>query len=377
MEQRLQKALAAGGVASRRHAEELIAQGRVRVDGRVVTTPGTLVDPERQKLSVDNKPVAAPPETRRYIALHKPVGFVSTVWDRHAKQKVTDLVRLPGVRLVPVGRLDADSEGLLLLSDDGDFIFRVTHPSQSVGKVYLATVKGKPTDETLQRLSKGLILPGEKVATSPAGARYVGRGAESGTHLVELTLHEGRNRQVRRMLDTVGHPVVRLIRTRIGPIRLGTLQAGEWRDLTTEEVALILRGEDAVAAAVAAPPAADEKAKAPPKARNLASKSGRAGAPATTAGAKRPPAQGGRSGSGGDNRRAQTRGGPQEEKRSNETGYRGGSRPGPGQDNGKPAPKRVQVHEDRLDGRVPPRGQRDAPDRRGGQGHRPGFGNHR
>jgi pseudouridine synthase len=272
------------------------------------------VDPLTQAITLDGRPVRAAPETRHYIALHKPAGYVSTVRDRHAPQKVTDLVSLPGVRLVPVGRLDADSEGLLLLSDDGDFVYRVTHPSQSVGKTYHATVKGTPDPDKLKRLARGVSLDGRP--TAPADVRKLGRGPEPGTSVVELILHEGRNRQVRRMLETVGHPVLRLVRTRIGPVPLGDLPPGAWRELTPGEVRL-LRGIDGVA------PAAAEKEK------------------------------------------------------GNETRRSGRSRPGPGPDHGKSAAPRIQVHQDRVDGRVPPRGQRDAADRRGGQGRRPHPGDHR
>jgi len=325
MQQRLQKALAAAGVASRRHAEALIAAGRVRVDGTVVTTPGTLVDPETQEVAVDGAAVAA--QTKRYyVALHKPIGYVSTVADRHAPKKVTELVKIPGARLVPAGRLDADSEGLLLLSNDGDFIYRVTHPSQSLSKTYHATVQGTPTAETIRKLGRGLMLPGEERATAPAGARRLGRGPELGTSVIELVLHEGRNRQVRRMLERVGHPVLRLVRVRVGPVALGDLAPGAWRELTSREVRLIQKGP------VVAPPA--EAPRRPRQEDAVSTKN---------------PHRGGSVG--------------------NETRYRGGSRPGPGQDHRKPAPGRVQVHQDRVNGRVPARGQRDAPDRRGGKGH--------
>jgi pseudouridine synthase len=328
MQQRLQKALAAAGVASRRHAEALIAAGRVRVDGAVVTTPGTLVDPDTQKIAVDGKPVETQ-ATKHYIALHKPVGYVSTVADRHAPKKVTELVQIPGARLVPAGRLDADSEGLLLLSNDGEFIYRVTHPSQSLGKTYHATVQGTPTAETIRKLARGLMLPGEERETAPAGARKLGRGPEPGTSVVELVLHEGRNRQVRRMLERVGHPVLRLVRVRVGPVALGDLASGAWRELTSREVRLIQKGSPATAA----PPA-----EAPRRLRRQ-----------EDAVSTKNPHRGGSVG--------------------NETRYRGGSRPGPGQDHRKPAPGRVQVHQDRVNGRLPARGQRDAPDRRGGKGH--------
>lgn len=199
------------------------------------------MDTDTQTVLMDGQAIRA--EKHWYIALNKPIGYVSTVFDKHAPRKVTDLVRLPGnPRLVPAGRLDADSEGLLLLSNDGDFVYKVTHPSQSLGKTYQATVKGTPTDEAMRTLSKGLMLPGEDRATAPAQARKVAKGEQSGTFIVELVLSEGRNRQVRRMLDTVGHSVLRLVRTRIGPIWLQDLPEGHWRELSPGEVRLIQEG---------------------------------------------------------------------------------------------------------------------------------------
>jgi pseudouridine synthase len=201
-----------------------------------------MANPYTQRVTVDGRQIDTTGTRRYYVALHKPVGYVSTVADRHAEKKVTDLVHIPGARLVPAGRLDADSEGLILLSNDGDFIYRVTHPSQSLGKLYQATVKGKPSDEAIKTLTKGLAI-GEGEVTAPAQAQLIGRGQEGGTWIVELTLGEGRNRQVRRMLDTVGHPVIRLVRLRVGPVRLGILEPGKWRELTADEVRRILTGD--------------------------------------------------------------------------------------------------------------------------------------
>jgi 23S rRNA pseudouridine2605 synthase len=321
MEQRLQKALAAAGVASRRKAEEMIAAGRIRVDGVVITAPGSLVDPDSQKIEVDGKPVATKTE-RYYVALHKPVGYVSTVVDRYAEKKVTDLVQIPGARLVPAGRLDADSEGLLLLSNDGDFIYKVTHPSQSLGKTYLATVEGRPNDDAIKKLSNGLLLPGEDRETAPAMARRVRRGPEPNTTVVELILHEGRNRQVRRMLERVGHPVLRLVRVQVGPVFIGNLEPGAWRQLTPREVRAIQGGEQ-------------EKS-------------------------SRKPARSGQPLPQNKEERGSTKNQRQEESVGNETGDRGSARPRPGQDNGKSVARRVQVHENRVNGRVSPRGEHHA-----------------
>jgi 23S rRNA pseudouridine2605 synthase len=309
------------------------------VDGQVVTTQGTLVDPDTQTIEVDGK--AIPKGAKRYyIALHKPVGYVSTVSDKHAPQKVTDLVQIPGARLVPAGRLDADSEGLILLSNDGDFVYKVTHPSQSLGKTYEATVEGKPDDSVIEKLSRGLLLPGEERKTAPAAARWLRRGPTPNTSVVELILHEGRNRQVRRMLERVGHPVIRLVRVQVGPISLGKLEPGAWRRLTPQEVKTILGGESATAGKTATSAASKSTGKRP------------TGKPSV-----RPPKE----------ERYSTKNQRQEESGVNETGHRGSSRPGPRKDNGKPAQKRVQVHQDRLDGRVSARGQRHPAHRRRGE----------
>ncbi len=214
-----------------------------------------LVDTEKQTIEVDGQPLKTQVK-RYYIALHKPIGYVSTVADRFAEKKVTDLVQIAGARLVPAGRLDADSEGLILLSNDGDFVYKVTHPSQSLGKTYRVTVQGNPDAEKMARLSRGLMLPGEKRSTAAAGAKWLGRGPNK-TSIVEIVMHEGRNRQVRRMMEVVGHPVVRLIRIRVGPVWLGDLQAGQWRELSGREVEEILAVEGA--APEASRPAAENR----------------------------------------------------------------------------------------------------------------------
>lgn len=369
MQQRLQKAIAAAGIASRRHAEELIAAGKVRVDGKVIREMGVLVDPKTQNITVDGKPLESGGE-KRYIALHKPVGYVSTLSDPYVDKKVTDLVPIPGVRLVPAGRLDADSEGLILLSNDGDFVYKVTHPSQSLGKTYLATVEGVPVKQTVQKLAKGLMLEGEERPTAPAGAKYLGPGPEPNTSIVELTLHEGRNRQVRRMLDRVGHPVLRLIRVRVGPVALGDLAPGAWRDLTRAEITRIRQGGKAANnTAVPDKSGTAEKPRpgrpgAKPIYRKPIEEPGGSTAKHRTEIQRKPSPRTPPPGARVERDRAQ---GPKGEVQ-NETGNRGRSRPGPGQDNRKPAPKRVQIHQDRVNGRVPSRGEHNPPHRRGGKG---------
>lgn len=312
---RLQKALADAGVAARRRAEEMIAAGRVKVNGAVVTTPGVKVSPETDAILVDGAPL--PKLTRRwYVALHKPVGVVSTVRDRFAKVTVVQLVDVPkGVRLVPVGRLDAESEGLILLSDDGAFVQAVTHPSKSLGKTYIVTVKGTPSPDAIKSLTRGLLMDGETRKTAPARVKLLPRERwhEKGTRVLEIVLHEGRNRQIRRMLDTVGHTVLKLLRVSVGSVELGSLASGAWRELTAEEVRTLM---------------------------------GVHTAPEPVAG----------------------------EERKHEARHRGGTRPRPRQDRGESPPKRIQVHENRIDGGIPPRGQRDIADRlrRKGHGKSPG-----
>lgn len=358
MWQRLQKVIAAAGVASRRHAEELIAQGRVKVNGEIIREMGTMVDPETQEILVNGQRLEITVE-KRYIALHKPVGYVSTVSDPYAEKKVTDLVQIPGVRLVPAGRLDADTEGLILLSNDGDFVFKVTHPSQSLGKTYLATVEGFPTKKAVLKLGRGLMLEGETRPTAPAGARFTGNGPEPHTSIIELTLHEGRNRQVRRMMERIGHPVKRLVRIRVGPVRLGELQPGQWRDLTRTEIQRIRAGGETANRVVDA----EEEKSVKPGRRPI--KSRPAGRPREEE--RAPMANQGKK---VDRATSPVKPRRPEGERRNETGDRGRSRPGPGEDNRKFAEKRLQIHEDRVDGRVSARGERNAPDGRGGK--RPG-----
>ena len=233
MEQRLQKLLAAAGVASRREAEKLILSGRVAVDGRVITQLGVKADPERSTITVDGKPIDLHP-TLVYALLHKPRGYTSARRDPHAARLVTDLVKDIGVNLYPVGRLDVDSEGLLILTNDGDFAFKMTHPKHQVTKTYRVEARGLVSQEILRQLSRGIIL--EDGLTAPAKTKLIALNTARQTSIVDITIREGRNRQVRRMFEAVGHPVFRLIRTKIGDLSIGKLKPGEWRFLTREEV---------------------------------------------------------------------------------------------------------------------------------------------
>jgi 23S rRNA pseudouridine2605 synthase len=234
--ERLQKFLARAGVASRRHAKALIQDGRVRVNGQVVTHPGEKVQPKKDKVQVDGR-VVQPPAAPVYLLLHKPAGVVTTASDPQGRQTVLDLLPsdLRAQRVYPVGRLDLDSEGLLLLTNDGEFALHLMHPRYGQEKEYHALVQGRPTPAALEMLRCGVLLPDEKRPTAPARVKFLRLGDE-GTSWIAVTLHEGRKRQVRRMLAEVGHPVVRLIRVRVGPLRLGNLPPGRWRALTTEEV---------------------------------------------------------------------------------------------------------------------------------------------
>jgi 23S rRNA pseudouridine2605 synthase len=237
MEQRLQKLLAAAGIASRRSCEALIAAGRVSVNGQPVTELGTKADPDRDEIQVDGKPVDFAVEPI-HIVLNKPLGYVSTVSDPHAKHTVMDLVRgMPG-RLYPVGRLDADSAGLLLLTNDGAFTERLTHPSHQVPKTYRVLARGEVPEWAAADLRRGILL--EDGMTAPAEVEWVDYDRANNASIIDITIHEGRNRQVRRMFEAVGYPVLALTRTRVGPILLKGLAPGTWRKLHPSEVKALL-----------------------------------------------------------------------------------------------------------------------------------------
>jgi len=242
---RLQKILSAAGVASRRTSESLIQQGRVTVNGTVVTTLGTKADPSRDDVRVDGRRIRVE-SRRRYILLNKPRGYVTTRSDPQGRRTVMDL--LTGVReyVYPVGRLDYDSEGLLLLTNDGDLAARLMHPRHDVERVYEARVRGIPDVPAIDRLTRGIMLDGRR--TAPARVerpqpRTTATGGSQAT--IEIALHEGRKHQVRRMFEAVGHPVVRLRRIRIGPIEDDSLTTGHYRDLTPRELAALRRAAGA------------------------------------------------------------------------------------------------------------------------------------
>ncbi|MBW2467153.1 MAG: rRNA pseudouridine synthase [Deltaproteobacteria bacterium] len=231
MRERLQKVLAKAGIASRRRAEELIRQGKVRVDGLVVTEMGTRVDPETQKIECNGIPVTSE-EKKVYILLHKPVGYLSTVDDPQGRPIVTDLLVGIKERIYPVGRLDLDTEGALLLTNDGELAQKILHPSHEVNKTYEAEVKGRPGKKKLAALSKGIMLDGNK--TWPADTEIIKTVSRSTT--VRITIHEGRKRQVRKMFDAIGHPVLKLKRIAYGQLELGSLEPGKYRFLSLDDL---------------------------------------------------------------------------------------------------------------------------------------------
>jgi len=230
-EQRLHKILAHAGVASRRKAEEMIQQGRVTVNRQVVTQLGTKVDPRRDRIEVDGQRIRI--EARHsYILLNKPRGVLSTMEDSRGRRALSDLVPTP-VRLYPVGRLDADSSGLVLLTDDGELADLLTHPRYGHDKEYHVLIQGVPSEKTLESWRRGVVLDGQ--VTAPARVEVL--SAEKGMALLRVVMHEGRKRQIRRVAALLGYSVQELKRVRLGPLQLGGLEAGQWRYLTAKEVA--------------------------------------------------------------------------------------------------------------------------------------------
>ena len=232
MLERLSKVLARAGVASRRGAEKLLAEGRVTVNGAVAREPGVRVDMERDAIKLDGRRLGAPPRAHTYLMLNKPRGYVTTLSDPQQRPTVRDLLRGVRARVYPVGRLDYHSEGLLLLTDDGDLARDLMHPRSGVKKTYRAKVRGRPVAASLERLRRGVVVEGRR--TLPAEARLVGTGANA---WLEVTVVEGRKHQVRRMLDAIGHPVQKLRRVRFDGLVLGRLAPGAMRRLTPGEVA--------------------------------------------------------------------------------------------------------------------------------------------
>ena len=229
---RLQKMLADCGVASRRKSEELIRNGQVKVNGKVAEI-GDKVDPYSDKVYVKGKRVTAAAKPKhRYIMLNKPRGFVTTMSDERGRKCIAELIEDIQERVYPIGRLDKDSEGLLLLTNDGEFANHIMHPKKHVNKVYRVTVRPTITEEMVEKLQTGIVLDGRK--TAPAQVRVVTK--QEGRVVLEIVIREGRNRQIRRMCESLGLEVARLKRTQIGTVKLGGLKQGMYRDLSADEV---------------------------------------------------------------------------------------------------------------------------------------------
>ena len=233
-EERLQKYLANSGIASRRKAEEYILQGKVKVNGKVVTELGTKIIPEKDIIEFEGKKVNNDIK-KVYVLLNKPIDYVTTVKDQFDRKTVIDIVKNAGKNLIPVGRLDMYTSGALILTNDGDFIFHVTHPKHEVEKTYTVTLRGKVTKEDVENLKQGVIID-EEYKTKPAKVRIMKIDEEKNISRLEIIIHEGKNRQVRKMCEAIGKKVIALHRSKIGNIGVKDLKIGEWRYLTKKEV---------------------------------------------------------------------------------------------------------------------------------------------
>jgi 23S rRNA pseudouridine2605 synthase len=231
---RLQKFLAEAGVASRRASEQVIVEGRVTVNGGTVTELGTKIDPARDRVAVDGR--ALKPKRKLYVALNKPPGYICSKRDPESRQIVSELLPAEWSNLVPVGRLDCASEGLIFLTNDGDFCLRLTHPRYGVRKKYRVTVEGRVDQELTDRLIKGLVHEGEKLKAERVRILATNNSAS----LLEIDLAEGKNRELRRMFEVLGRRITKLQRVQIGPIKLGELRSGRWRTLTATEIKSLL-----------------------------------------------------------------------------------------------------------------------------------------
>ena len=235
-EVRLQKFLAEAGIASRRKCEELIQSGKVMVNGKVVETLGTKINPKEDKVTYNGKIVENSLQ-KTYILLNKPIGYVTTAKDQFKRDTVLDLIKI-NKRIVPCGRLDMYTSGALILTDDGDFVYKITHPKHEIEKTYTVTIKGIVTNEEVQKLRQGVEIDdnGEKYITKKANVRILKTDIEKDISRLEIVIHEGKNRQVRKMCEAVGKNVVALHRSKIGDIGVKDLQLGTWRFLSEKEV---------------------------------------------------------------------------------------------------------------------------------------------
>ncbi len=238
-EERLQKYLANSGIASRRKAEEYILAGKVKVNGQIVTELGTKVNPDKDIIEFEGKRVNNDIK-KVYVLLNKPIDYVTTVKDQFNRNTVVDLVKNAGNNLLPVGRLDMYTSGALILTNDGDFIFHVTHPKHEVEKTYTVTIRGKVTNEDVENLRQGVIID-EEYKTKPAKVRIMKTDEEKNLSRLEIVIHEGKNRQVRKMCEAIGKKVIALHRSKIGNIDVKDLKIGQWRYLTKKEVEILMK----------------------------------------------------------------------------------------------------------------------------------------
>ena len=236
MEERLQKYLAECGIASRRKCEEYIIQGKVQVNGKTITELGVKVNPEKDKITFEGKNVKQE-ERKVYILLNKPIGYVTTSDEQFGRDKVLDLVKVRE-RVVPVGRLDMYTSGALILTNDGDFVYKVTHPKHEIRKTYTVTVKGIIKNEEVEQLRKGVKI--DDYTTKPAKVKILKTDEEKDISRLEITIHEGKNRQVRRMCESVGRRVIALHRSKIGNIGVKDIELGKWRYLKDFEVKTLI-----------------------------------------------------------------------------------------------------------------------------------------
>ena len=237
-EERLQKYLANSGIASRRKAEEYILQGKVKVNGKVVTELGTKIIPEKDIIEFEGKKVNNDIK-KVYVLLNKPIDYVTTVKDQFDRKTVIDIVKNAGKNLIPVGRLDMYTSGALILTNDGDFIFHVTHPKHEVEKTYTVTLRGKVTKEDVENLKQGVIID-EEYKTKPAKVRIMKIDEEKNISRLEIIIHEGKNRQVRKMCEAIGKKVIALHRSKIGNIGVKDIELGKWRYLKDFEVKTLI-----------------------------------------------------------------------------------------------------------------------------------------
>ena len=238
-ETRLQKYMAECGVASRRKCEELISQGKVKVNGKIVTELGTKINPNKDEVVFNEKTLKHEDDEKVYILLNKPIGYVTTVKDQFSRDTVLDLIKT-NKRVVPVGRLDMYTSGAIILTNDGEFVYKVTHPKHEIDKTYNVTVKGIVTKEDIENLQKGVVID-ENYTTKEANARILKIDKEKDISRIEIKIHEGKNRQVRKMCEAINKKVLALHRSKIGNIDVKDLKIGDWRYLTIKEVKNLLK----------------------------------------------------------------------------------------------------------------------------------------